>query len=64
MRFLQVKTPGARHPDANHAATRASYQAMGFVVMEEFPDLRGPRSPAVQLVTYLTPSIKTSEHPS
>ena len=64
VRFLQVKTLSARHPDAGYAATRAFYQAMGFVVMEEFPDLWGPRSPAVQLVTYLTPSIKASECPS
>lgn len=64
VRFLQVKTLSARHPDAGYAATRAFYQAMGFVVMEEFADLWGPRSPAVQLVTYLTPSIKASECPS
>lgn len=55
VRFLQVKTVSSRHPDAGYEKTRAFYAAMGFSVLEEFPDLWGPESPAVQLVTYLPP---------
>lgn len=53
VRFLQVKTLSSRHPDVGYEKTRAFYGAMGFTVLEEFPDLWGPASPAVQLVTYL-----------
>ena len=53
VRFLQVKTLSSRHPDAGYTKTRAFYEAMGFTVLEEFPNLWGPAAPAVQLVTYL-----------
>jgi ribosomal protein S18 acetylase RimI-like enzyme len=51
--FLQVKTLSARHPDAGYAKTRAFYRAMGFRLLEEFPDLWGPQSPCWQLVKVL-----------
>ena len=37
--FLQVKTLGPSDPDAGYAATRAFYEARGFVALEELHDL-------------------------
>jgi GNAT superfamily N-acetyltransferase len=38
-RVLQVKTLGATHPDQGYARTRAFYQAVGFLPLEETNDL-------------------------
>jgi len=48
--FLQVKTLSDKHPDAGYQKTRAFYLAMGFRLLEEFPDLWGPHNPCWQLV--------------
>jgi ribosomal protein S18 acetylase RimI-like enzyme len=56
IRFLQVKTLSARHPDRGYAATRAFYSGLGFSTLEEFPDLWGPASPALQLIKHLGPT--------
>lgn len=51
--FLQVKTLSPRHPDPGYQKTRAFYHAMGFRLLEEFPDLWGPQNPCWQLVKAL-----------
>ncbi|MBI5670971.1 MAG: GNAT family N-acetyltransferase [Chloroflexi bacterium] len=48
--FLQVKTLSASHPDEGYGKTRAFYLAMGFRLLEEFPELWGPGNPCWQLV--------------
>ncbi|MDP1794008.1 MAG: GNAT family N-acetyltransferase [Acidimicrobiales bacterium] len=50
VRFLQVKTLSARHPDKGYALTRGFYRDQGFVELEEFAELWGPESPAVQMI--------------
>lgn len=50
VRFLQVMTLSARHPDPGYALTRRFYRAAGFVVLEEFPDLWGASNPALQMI--------------
>ena len=39
VQLLQVKTLGASHPDAGYARTRAFYQSVGFLPLEETPNL-------------------------
>ncbi len=53
VRFLQVKTLSSAHPDEHYAKTRAFYRALGFSILEEFPDLWDPANPALQLIKYL-----------
>ena len=53
VRFLEVKTLSDRHPDEGYARTRAFYLALGFVLLEEFPDLWGPANPAWLMVKSL-----------
>jgi GNAT superfamily N-acetyltransferase len=48
--FLQVKTLSASCADEGYARTRRFYDAMGFVVLEEMPDLWGPSNPATILI--------------
>ena len=38
-RFLTVKTLSSRDSDPAYAKTRAFYEAMGFVAIDEFPGL-------------------------
>lgn len=51
--FLQVKTLSDKHPDAGYAQTRSFYLEMGFVLLEEFPDLWGDHNPCWQMVKAL-----------
>jgi GNAT superfamily N-acetyltransferase len=53
-RFLTVKTLSSAHPDAGYARTRAFYEAMGFLPIEEFGTLWNPDNPAVMLLKVLT----------
>lgn len=53
VRFFQVKTLSERHPDPFYAKTRAFYQAVGFVPLEEFPELWGPQNPCLQMIKSL-----------
>lgn len=53
VRFLQVKTLSDKHPDEGYKRTRAFYEAMGFVLLEEFPELWGIENPCWQLVKAL-----------
>lgn len=50
--YLQVKTLGPSRESGAYAATRAFYEARGFVPLEEFPDL-WPGNPALLLVKRL-----------
>lgn len=52
--FLQVKTLSAAHPDEGYGRTRAFYLALGFKLLEEFPDLWGPANPCWLLIKTLT----------
>lgn len=53
VRFLQVKTLSASHPDPSYARTRLFYQAMGFCPLEEFPTLWDAGNPCLQMVKWL-----------
>ncbi len=50
VRFLQVKTLSSASADENYARTRRFYEGVGFVVLEEFPELWDPSNPAVQMI--------------
>lgn len=50
VRFLQVKTLSAAHPDTGYELTRRFYRAYGFVELEEFAELWGPSNPALQMI--------------
>jgi ribosomal protein S18 acetylase RimI-like enzyme len=49
-RFFQVKTLGVAHPDEGYRKTRLFYLGVGFMPLEEFDDLWGANTPALQLV--------------
>lgn len=51
--FFQVKTLSDKHPDEGYKKTRAFYLALGFRLLEEFPDLWGPHNPCWLLVKTL-----------
>jgi GNAT superfamily N-acetyltransferase len=53
LRFLTVKTLSARDPDPGYAKTRAFYEAMGFVAIDEFPELWSPDNPACLMLKLL-----------
>lgn len=48
--FLQVKTLSPAHPDEGYKKTRAFYEGVGFVALEEFPTLWGERNPCLMLI--------------
>jgi GNAT superfamily N-acetyltransferase len=52
-RFLTVKTLSARDPDPGYAKTRAFYEAMGFVAIDELPELWSPDNPACIMLKVL-----------
>ena len=52
--FLHVKTLAASDPDPGYAATRRFYEAMGFVPLEELPQVWGPENPCLIMVRALT----------
>jgi ribosomal protein S18 acetylase RimI-like enzyme len=53
VRYLQVKTLSDKHPNEGYRKTRAFYLAMGFTLLEEFPDLWGEHNPCWQLIKTL-----------
>jgi len=53
IRFLTVKTRSATAPDPGYAKTRAFYEAMGFVPIDELPTLWDAENPAVLLLRLL-----------
>jgi ribosomal protein S18 acetylase RimI-like enzyme len=52
-RFLTVKTLSASNPDANYAATRLFYEAVGFLPIEEFPTLWNANNPCLLMLRSL-----------
>jgi predicted N-acetyltransferase YhbS len=48
-RLLEVKTLGPSHPDEGYRKTRAFYEAMGFLPLDEV-DIWAPGNPALILV--------------
>ena len=52
--FLQVKTLGPSDPSEEYARTRAFYDAVGFVALEELLDLWDAGNPCLLLVKKLT----------
>ena len=52
-RFLTVKTLAASRPDANYAATRRFYEALGFLPIEEFPTLWNADNPCLLMLKVL-----------
>jgi coenzyme F420-0:L-glutamate ligase / coenzyme F420-1:gamma-L-glutamate ligase len=50
VRYLHVKTLGPSQPDRGYAATRAFYEALGFVALEELHGLWDEENPALILV--------------
>lgn len=55
-RVLQVKTMAESNPSAEYAETRRFYAALGYLPLEVFPELWGPRLPVLQLVKALRAS--------
>ncbi len=51
--FLTVKTLSAANPDANYAATRLFYEAVGFLPIEEFPTLWNADNPCLLMLRSL-----------
>ena len=51
---LQVKTLAPAHPSPEYADTRQFYTAMGYVPLEVFPAMWGPKLPVLQLVKVLS----------
>ncbi|HEV2502597.1 MAG TPA: GNAT family N-acetyltransferase [Mesorhizobium sp.] len=49
-RFLTVKTIAASKEDANYAATRAFYESVGFLPVEEFPTLWDISNPCLLMI--------------
>jgi len=48
--LLHVKTLAPSDPDPGYAATRAFYEALDFVPLEELPQVWGPQNPCLILV--------------
>lgn len=51
--LLQVKTLAPTHPSPEYEQTRTFYRRIGYVPLETFTDLWGPRLPVLQLVKVL-----------
>jgi GNAT superfamily N-acetyltransferase len=53
-RFLTVKTLSPSKADPNYAATRRFYEALGFLLLEEFPTLWGADNPCLLMLRPLS----------
>lgn len=60
VRYLQVKTLGPSRPDAGYDATRAFYEAVGFVALEELHGLWSHDNPALILVKDVGPGFSVT----
>ena len=49
-RFLIVKTLSSNHPDDNYKKTRLFYESVGFVPLEELPQLWGSKNPCLNMI--------------
>lgn len=50
LRFLTVKTLAPSHPDERYQLTRRFYRGVGFVPLEELPDLWGSSNPCLLMI--------------
>ena len=57
IRYLHVKTLGPSRPDREYAATRAFYEAMGFIALEELHGLWDEENPALFLLKDVGPGF-------
>jgi coenzyme F420-0:L-glutamate ligase/coenzyme F420-1:gamma-L-glutamate ligase len=57
IRYLQVKTLGPSRPDPEYDATRAFYEALGFVALEELLGFWDEENPALILVKDVGPGF-------
>jgi coenzyme F420-0:L-glutamate ligase / coenzyme F420-1:gamma-L-glutamate ligase len=57
IRYLHVKTLGPSRPDRDYAATRAFYESLGFVALEELHGLWDEENPALILVKDISPGF-------
>lgn len=57
IRYLQVKTLGPSRPDSSYDGTRAFYEAVGFVALEELHGLWSHDNPALILVKDVGPGF-------
>jgi coenzyme F420-0:L-glutamate ligase / coenzyme F420-1:gamma-L-glutamate ligase len=57
IRYLQVKTLGPSRPDSGYDGTRAFYEAVGFVALEELHGLWSHGNPALILVKDVGPGF-------
>jgi coenzyme F420-0:L-glutamate ligase / coenzyme F420-1:gamma-L-glutamate ligase len=60
IRYLQVKTLGPSRPDTGYDATRAFYEAVGFVALEELHDFWSHDNPALILVKDVGPGFSVA----
>jgi coenzyme F420-0:L-glutamate ligase/coenzyme F420-1:gamma-L-glutamate ligase len=60
VRYLQVKTLGPSRPSRGYEATRAFYEALGFVSLEELHGLWGDDNPALLLVKDVGPGFSVA----
>ena len=60
IRYLHVKTLGPSRPDEGYAATRAFYEALGFVAIEELHGLCDEGNPTLILVKDVRPGFTVS----
>jgi coenzyme F420-0:L-glutamate ligase/coenzyme F420-1:gamma-L-glutamate ligase len=60
VRYLQVKTLGPSRPDSGYDATRAFYEAVGFVALEELHGLWSHDNPALILVKDVGPGFSVT----
>jgi coenzyme F420-0:L-glutamate ligase / coenzyme F420-1:gamma-L-glutamate ligase len=58
--YLQVKTLGPSRPDAGYEATRAFYESVGFVALEELHGLWSHDNPALILVKDVGPGFSVA----
>ncbi|HEY2182656.1 MAG TPA: coenzyme F420-0:L-glutamate ligase [Gaiellaceae bacterium] len=60
IRYLQVKTLGPSRPDSGYDATRAFYESVGFVALEELLGLWSHDNPALILVKDVGPGFSVT----
>lgn len=60
IRYLQVKTLGPSRPDTGYDATRAFYESVGFVALEELHGLWSHDNPALILVKDVGPGFSVA----
>ena len=49
-KFLLVKTLSSKHPDKSYRKTRLFYESVGFIPLEELPELWGKENPCLNMI--------------